>query len=40
MVTSDKEPKVNVIADPSESSEDRGPLVEDDELESARAWCQ
>jgi hypothetical protein len=37
MVTSGKESKVNIISEPSESSEDRGPLVEDDDLDHARA---
>ena len=36
MVTSGKESQVNIIGDPSESSEDRGPLVEDDDLEAAK----
>ena len=32
-----KEAKVNVIADPNEATEDRGPLVEDNELEDAKS---
>jgi len=37
MVTSGKESKVNIISEPSESSEDRGPLVEDDDLDHVRS---
>ena len=36
MVT-DKESKVNVIADPEEASDDRGPLVEDEELDAVKS---
>ena len=32
-----KEAKVNVISDPNEATEDRGPLVEDNELEDAKS---
>ncbi len=32
-----KETKVNVISDPNEATEDRGPLVEDNELEDAKS---
>ena len=32
-----EEAKVNVISDPNEATEDRGPLVEDNELEDAKS---